>query len=65
LPVKRWTMREAATVFFGLGAHLGSARSQNGKGHVLGHVQDLGWPRTIPMSASTRRMNGKPSHRLL
>jgi len=35
-------MREAATVFFGLGAHLGSARSQNGKGHVLGHVQDLG-----------------------
>ena len=42
LPVGRWTMREAATAFFGLGAHLGSARSQNGKGHVLGHVQDLG-----------------------
>jgi hypothetical protein len=42
LPVERWSMREAATAFFGLGAHLGSARSQNGKGHVLGHVQDLG-----------------------
>ena len=42
LPVERWTTREAATAFFGLGAHLGSARSQNGKGHVLGHVQDLG-----------------------
>ena len=42
LPVERWTMREAATAYFGLGAHLGSARSQNGKGHVLGHVQDLG-----------------------
>ena len=42
LPVARWTMREAATAFFGLGAHLGSARSQNAKGHVLGHVQDLG-----------------------
>jgi len=41
LPVERWTMRESATAFFGLGAHLGSARSQNGKGHVLGHVQDL------------------------
>src|SRR5450432_2861381 len=36
------TMREAATAFYGLGVHLGSARSQNGKGHVLGHVQDLG-----------------------
>src|SRR5204862_6820669 len=42
LPVERWTMRQSATAFFGLGAHLGSARSQNGKGHVLGHVQDLG-----------------------
>lgn len=42
LPVERWSMREAATAFFGLGAHMGSARSQNGKGHVLGHVQDLG-----------------------
>ena len=42
LPVERWTMRESATAFYGLGAHLGSARSQNGKGHVLGHVKDLG-----------------------
>jgi len=43
LPVERWSMAESATAFFGLGAHLGSARSQNGKGHVLGHVQDLGF----------------------
>jgi hypothetical protein len=42
LPVWRWSMREAATAYFGLGAHLGRARSQNAKGHVLGHVQDLG-----------------------
>jgi hypothetical protein len=48
LPVDRWSMREAATAFFGLGAHLGSARSQNGKGHVLGHVQDLGLDVTDP-----------------
>jgi hypothetical protein len=42
LPVERWSLREVATAFFGLGAHLGSARSQNAKGHVLGHVRDLG-----------------------
>lgn len=42
LPTEGWTMREAATAFFGIGAHLGSARSQNAKGHVLGHVRDLG-----------------------
>ena len=42
LPVERWSLREAATAYFGLGAHLGRARSQNAKGHVLGHVRDLG-----------------------
>ena len=42
LPVQRWSLRQSAIAFFGLGAHLGSARSQNAKGHVLGHVQDLG-----------------------
>jgi hypothetical protein len=35
-------MREAATAFFGIGSHLGNARSQNAKGHVLGHVRDMG-----------------------
>ncbi|MBM3628738.1 MAG: TauD/TfdA family dioxygenase, partial [Alphaproteobacteria bacterium] len=42
LPVHRWTMREAATAWFGLGAHLGRAVTQNASGHVLGHVRDLG-----------------------
>jgi TfdA family taurine catabolism dioxygenase TauD len=42
LPVERWSLAEAATAFFGLGSHLGSARSQNAMGHVLGHVRDLG-----------------------
>ena len=42
LPVERWSIREAATAYFGIGTHLGSARSQNAQGHVLGHVHDLG-----------------------
>jgi hypothetical protein len=42
LPVQRWSLRQSATAFFGLGTHLGSARSQNAHGHVLGHVRDLG-----------------------
>src|SRR5262249_51244181 len=42
LPVERWSIREAATAYFGIGAHFGSARSQNAKGHVLGHVRNLG-----------------------
>lgn len=48
LPVGRWSLRESATAFFGLGTHLGHARSQNAKGHVLGHVQDLGLASSDP-----------------
>lgn len=42
LPVGTWTKRESAIAFFGIGTHIGSARSQNAQGHVLGHVKDLG-----------------------
>ncbi len=48
LPVERWTECEVATAFFGLGAHLGSARSQNAQGHMLGHVKDLGLSSSDP-----------------
>ena len=42
LPVATWGLRKSAIAFFGLGAHLGLARSQNAQGHLLGHVRDLG-----------------------
>jgi len=41
LPVGDYTKEEAARIFFGIGRHLGSLRSQNAEGHVLGHVCDL------------------------
>jgi len=42
LPVANWNPRQTAIAFFGIGSHLGNARSQNARGHVLGHVKDLG-----------------------
>jgi len=33
---------EVATLFMGLGSHLGVARSQNAAGHLLGHVRNIG-----------------------
>jgi hypothetical protein len=42
LPVADYSQEFAATVFCGIGAHLGRARSQNAAGHILGHVRDLG-----------------------
>jgi Taurine catabolism dioxygenase TauD, TfdA family len=48
LPVADYSQEFAATVFCGIGAHLGSARSQNAAGHILGHVRDLGASSTDP-----------------
>jgi hypothetical protein len=42
LPVERYAMEEAAAAFLGIGAYCGKPVSQNGKGHILGHVKDLG-----------------------
>jgi hypothetical protein len=42
LPIGAWTKHESAIAFFGIGTHIGNARSQNAQGHVLGHVKDLG-----------------------
>ncbi len=42
LPVATYTPEMTATIFCGIGAHLGSARSQNAVGHILGHVRDIG-----------------------
>lgn len=41
LPVERYTREEVARIYWGLGAHLGRAVSQNAKGHLLGHVRNL------------------------
>ena len=42
LHVDRYTEQEIAIIFFGLGSHIGHARSQNAAGDILGHVRDLG-----------------------
>ena len=42
LPVEGYSQEMAATIFCGIGAHLGSARSQNAEGHILGHVRNIG-----------------------
>ncbi|HSV78332.1 MAG TPA: TauD/TfdA family dioxygenase [Ramlibacter sp.] len=41
-PVERYTTEQSAIAYLGIGSYLGSFRSQNAKGHLLGHVRDLG-----------------------
>ena len=42
VPIDPDDIRLSAIAFFGIGCHIGNARSQNAQGHVLGHVRDLG-----------------------
>ena len=42
LPVDGYTIEEAARAYFGIGSYFGWAIPQNAKGHVLGHVRDIG-----------------------
>ncbi|NDZ18058.1 taurine catabolism dioxygenase TauD [Variovorax sp. WS11] len=42
IPVDRYSVEQAAIAYLGIGSYLGTFRSQNAKGHLLGHVRDLG-----------------------
>jgi hypothetical protein len=60
VPVHRYSMVDTATVYWGLGAYFGRALSQNAKGHVLGHVRDLGYDPEDPnvrIYQTTERQN--------
>ncbi|KAE8323697.1 hypothetical protein BDV39DRAFT_181666 [Aspergillus sergii] len=41
-PVQEWGNHKSAVAYMGLGTYLGYFVSQNSRGHVLGHVKDLG-----------------------
>lgn len=42
LPTQDRPIEHTAAAYWGIGTHIGAARSQNKKGHLLGHVYDLG-----------------------
>ncbi len=42
MPVENRPIEASAVAYWGVGTYFGSARSQNAKGHLLGHVYDLG-----------------------
>jgi len=54
-PSQQRTIEQSATAFLGVGTHLGEdLLSQNGRGHVLGHVANLGEDYTDPSTRGHR-----------
>jgi hypothetical protein len=60
LPVARYSPRQVATIYWGIGTWLGRAVSQNAQGHALGHVRDAGRDMADPTTRvyQTRRRQG-------
>jgi hypothetical protein len=48
LPVDGKPIAWSGAAYFGIGSYFGSPRSQNAKGHILGHVRDMGLATTDP-----------------
>jgi hypothetical protein len=48
LPVEGRPIADSAAAYCGIGSYFGNARSQNAKGHLLGHVRDLGLATSDP-----------------
>lgn len=48
LETTHYSRTEIATLFMGIGAHIGCPRSQNAAGHLLGHVRNVGADATDP-----------------
>lgn len=62
MPVDRWSIRQTAIAYFGLGAHLGEPVSQNAKGHILGHVKDIGLDYNAPTNRGYQTAARLPYH---
>jgi hypothetical protein len=57
LPVEGRSLLQTAIAYWGIGSYVGRAISQNGKGHLLGHVKDIGGD----INAPTGRGYNSPS----
>lgn len=61
-PIERYSLAQSARAFWTVGAHLGSAVSQNAKGHALGHVRDLGFEYSVPSARGYQTNMRLPFH---
>lgn len=62
LPVHRYDRWQVCAAFYGMGSHIGWTCPQNAKGHVLGHVKDLGADPNDPATRIYTTCAAQPFH---
>jgi hypothetical protein len=61
LPIEGRSIQDSATIFWGIGAWLGRARSQNASGQLISHVKDLGKDNADP-NVRTYQTNARQNY---
>ncbi len=62
LPIGEMDLLDAATIYWGIGRHLGVACSNNPQGEMLGHVTDLGKSYSTPNTRGYQTREEIPFH---
>ncbi len=62
VPVEAWTIEQSAAAYWAIGLHFGWPVSQNGKGHLLGHVCDIKADLSDPKSRKYATNAAQPFH---
>ncbi|KAK9862136.1 hypothetical protein WJX84_008907 [Apatococcus fuscideae] len=62
VPVHDWSNRESVIAYFGIGLYLGKVNSQNRKGHLVGHIKDIGHDLSNPMTRLYATNGAQPFH---
>lgn len=61
-PVEKLTRQQAVIGYFGLGLYWGNARPNNKRGHLVGHIKDLGHDPALPTTRLYATSAAQPWH---
>ena len=62
LPVDRWTREQTMLAYWGIGTYWGKAQSNNKKGHLIGHIKDIGYDPSKPTTRLYATKEAQPWH---
>lgn len=62
LPVDRWTRRQTVIAYWGMALYFGNVLSQNAKGHIVGHVKNIGHDVRNPITRIYATTLAQPWH---
>lgn len=60
--INRYSARETCIAYWGMGLYWGKASSNNKKGHMIGHIKDIGHDPNSPLTRLYATHAAQPFH---